>query len=77
MTSEKLLPRRRNAVYLCCAAQAGPPQQRLFPQCITCSDAQSAAVRGGQRTFVTHYWRLRRYHLAGVGRGPALPPHTA
>ena len=57
-------------------AQAGPPQQRLFPQCSSCSDAQSAAVRGGQRTFVTHYGRLRRYHLAGEQRGQEAQTRT-
>lgn len=41
-------------------------EQRYYPQCLTCSQRQSVAVRANRRTLVLHYGGSKPWYWAGV-----------
>lgn len=47
------------------------PQQRYYPQCVSCSQKQSAAVRSGRRKLIMHYSLPRKSALAGLSASAA------
>ena len=39
--------------------------QRYYPQCVTCSGKQSAAVKAARDALVLHYYGIRPWYYAG------------